>query len=239
MALRFLLILAFLAILPADSSAQFFGRVSRGYVEMGCDCSYCVRSRGGTYASMVRQARATSAPIPIKDPSAPSPLEVVELALRIADIKPYDLTYDVGSGDGRVLEVAVRDYGCRAVGIEISPAIASAARERLQGVVGLPRRWRVVTGDAEKYDLSKCTVAYLNLYPKILAKIAPKLTGCTRIVSYMHPIPGFDNQRYETEHGPIFLVGWRELAAAAGKEAAVAAAVFVKKPVVSVRVCRT
>ena len=176
---RLLLVLAMLAIFPAESSAQRFGRifrggsVSRGYVEMGCDCSYCVRSRGGTYASMVRQARATSAPIPIKDPSASSPPAIIRLALSLADIKPHDLIYDVGSGDGHVIEAAVRDYGCRAIGLELSPAVASAARRRLESLDGLPRRWRIVTGDALKYDLSKCTVAYLNLYPETLAKVVP------------------------------------------------------------------
>jgi hypothetical protein len=214
-----------------DVSAQILrGRFSGPaiYYEMGCDCRHCVAGRGGTYAQVF-------GPEPVNS-SAPSPSEVVSLALALADVKPYDLLYDIGSGDGRVLESAVRDYGCRAVGIEVSPSIASSARERLNAVAALPRRWRVVTGDAMKFDLSKATVAYLYLYPETLKKIVPRLKGCTRIISYMHPIPGYDNQRYETSHGPIYLVGWEELAAAANGRAA---AVIPSQAVVNVGVCRT
>ena len=227
MFLRLMLVSAILAIFPADSSAQLFrrafrggGGVSRSYLEMGCDCSTCVANRGGTYAQVFGRVSDGQIITPPKNPSAPSPIEVVELALRLADIQPYDLLYDVGSGDGRVLEVAVRDYGCRAVGIEQSSSVAVDSIQRLNSVEGLASRWSVTIGDATKYDLGQATVAYLNLYPDVVAAVVPRLKGCTRIVSFKHQIPGHDNQRYETEWGPIYLV---ELAAAGnGIPAAVA-----------------
>ena len=78
MFLRLLMLSAILAIFPADSSAQLFRRgvrttTSRGYLEMGCDCPNCVANRGGTYAQVFGQVTE-------KNPSAPSPVEVVELA---------------------------------------------------------------------------------------------------------------------------------------------------------------
>jgi SAM-dependent methyltransferase len=132
--------------------------------------------------------------------------------LAVARLKKHDLLYDVGCGDGRVIELAVRDYPCRAVGIEIDAGVAASARARLRNLSGLPKRWRITTGDATRYDLSEATVACLYLFPETLKKIVPKLTGCTRILSYSHPVPGYKNRTLQSSQGPIYLVDSQALA---------------------------
>jgi cyclopropane fatty-acyl-phospholipid synthase-like methyltransferase len=43
------------------------------------------------------------------------------VALKLANLKPDEVLYDLGAGDGRVLFIARRDFGARAVGIEVGP----------------------------------------------------------------------------------------------------------------------
>jgi len=202
-------VLAALLVSASAVDAQLFRRSysSRGYYEMGCDCRYCVASRGGTYASVYgRVTKSKAVVVPAKKPSAPSPPQVILLALEIADVKPHDSFLDIGSGDGRVIEVAVRDFGCKAVGIEVDAALAKQSATRLRGIMPYDSSWNIVTGDATAYNLSKATVAYMYLYPEMVAKVTPLLTGCTRIISFKHPVPGYTNVEYATEWGPLFIV---------------------------------
>jgi len=54
-------------------------------------------------------------------PTVPAPKERVRAALRLAGLKPGETIFDLGAGDGRVLVMAAREFGARAVGIEVGP----------------------------------------------------------------------------------------------------------------------
>ena len=54
-------------------------------------------------------------------PYVPTPREVVDRMLQLAEIMPDDVVYDLGSGDGRIPISAARDYGARGVGVDIDP----------------------------------------------------------------------------------------------------------------------
>ena len=54
-----------------------------------------------------------------------SPAQVVDRMLEMARIKPGETLYDLGCGDGRILIAAVEKYKVKAVGVEISPKLAS------------------------------------------------------------------------------------------------------------------
>ena len=56
-------------------------------------------------------------------PYIPTPQVIVQKMLESAHVKPGELVYDLGSGDGRILFAAVQDYGARAVGVEILPEL--------------------------------------------------------------------------------------------------------------------
>src|SRR3546814_14506529 len=47
----------------------------------------------------------------------PTPQPVVEAMLRMANVKPGDVLYDLGSGDGRIPITAARLHGIQAVGL--------------------------------------------------------------------------------------------------------------------------
>ena len=49
----------------------------------------------------------------------PTPLEVIDSMLELAEVKKGDVLYDLGSGDGCIVIRAAKKYGIRAVGIEM------------------------------------------------------------------------------------------------------------------------
>jgi cyclopropane fatty-acyl-phospholipid synthase-like methyltransferase len=54
-------------------------------------------------------------------PWAPTSMKIVHKMLTMAEVRPGDLVYDPGCGDGRMILTAARRYGARALGIEIDP----------------------------------------------------------------------------------------------------------------------
>ena len=59
---------------------------------------------------------------------APTPQRVVERMLRLANVGPRDVVYDLGSGDGRVVITAAKQFGARGVGIELDPKLIEKSR---------------------------------------------------------------------------------------------------------------
>jgi|GEM_PF-2479417 len=131
-----------------------------------------------------------SRPAPGRRPDViyvPTPPETVDEMLRQARLKPGGVLYDLGSGDGRIPVAAARQYGVRAVGIEIDPKLVGEAEEaaRREGVSGLVSFRHA---DMFRVDLREATVVtlYLSdrlnllLRPKLLAELRPG----ARIVSH-------------------------------------------------------
>jgi SAM-dependent methyltransferase len=117
----------------------------------------------------------------------PTPDETVIEMLRLADIKPGDVLYDLGSGDGRISITAGQRYGIRAVGIEIDPKMVAVARERAQtaNVSGLVT---FRNADMFRTNIKEATVVTLYLSNKLNLLLRPKLLRelrpGTRIVSH-------------------------------------------------------
>ena len=123
-------------------------------------------------------------------PYEPSPPEVVRAMLELAKVRPDDVVYDLGSGDGRMVIAAARDFGARGVGIDIDPKRIAEATDnaRRAGVTG---RVRFVQGDLFESDFSAATVVTMFLWPHINMKLRPqllKLKPGTRIVSHVHDL---------------------------------------------------
>lgn len=117
----------------------------------------------------------------------PTPPEVVDAMLKVANVGPDDIVYDLGSGDGRIVIAAARDYGASGVGIDIDPkriteATANAEQE------GVSDRVRFLEADLFLADISDATVVTLYLLTDLNIKLMPKLLSelkpGTRIVSH-------------------------------------------------------
>jgi SAM-dependent methyltransferase len=120
-------------------------------------------------------------------PYVPTPQPVVDAMLKVAKVGKNDLLYDLGSGDGRIVNTAAQQYGTRGVGIDISPERIKEANENAKKA-GVSDRVRFVQQDLFKTDFSKATVVTLYLLPEVNLKLRPKLLSelkpGTRIVSH-------------------------------------------------------
>jgi len=116
----------------------------------------------------------------------PTPPEIVEAMLRLADVTPADVVYDLGSGDGRIPIVAAQMFGATGVGVELDPAliaeaIANAAR------AGVSDRVTFLNEDLFETDLRPATVITLYLLREMNLKLMPRLKALkagTRIVAH-------------------------------------------------------
>ncbi len=118
----------------------------------------------------------------------PTPPEVVEAMLDMADVKDGDVLYDLGSGDGRIPIAAVKRANLKkAVGIDIDPTRIQEANDnaRMQGVTG---KVQFRQADLFASDFSDATVITLYLLDSLNEKLRPKLLAelkpGTRIVSH-------------------------------------------------------
>ena len=127
-------------------------------------------------------------------PDVPTPQPIVEKMLEAGHVKPGELVYDLGSGDGRVVITAAQKFGARAVGIEIRPDLCRIATERIKAA-GLEDRVKIVQGSALRVDLSPADVVTMFLLTTSNERLKPALEKYlkpgTRVISNQFPIKGW------------------------------------------------
>lgn len=136
-------------------------------------------------------------------PFVPTPSDVVERMLALADVGPQDLVYDLGSGDGRIVITAAQKLGARGVGIEIDPRLILQAEANARAA-GVEDRVTFVRGDALAADVSDATVVTLYLLSASNVKLRPILTrqlhAGSRIVSHNFAIGEWEPDLVDTFH---------------------------------------
>jgi len=124
----------------------------------------------------------------------PTPDEVIEKMLELADVKEDDILYDLGCGDGRVLIKAAKERKARCVGIEIKEELVEEAKKRV-AKEGLEKLIKIVHGDIFQENISDATVVYLYLTTELNAQLKPKLEKelrkGARVVSHQFEVPGW------------------------------------------------
>ena len=119
----------------------------------------------------------------------PSDMGVVRAMLRLAKVGRDDVVYDLGCGDGRIAITAVREYGARAVCVDIDPrrTAEAAANARKDGVAG---RIAIRNEDLFQTEIVGASVVMLFLWPEVNIKLRPRLlrelVPGTRVVSHFH-----------------------------------------------------
>jgi ribosomal protein L11 methylase PrmA len=117
----------------------------------------------------------------------PTPQEVVEDMLRLANVRKGDVLYDLGSGDGRIAITAAKKYGIKATGIDIDPDRIREAQANAKKA-GVTDRVQFKQEDLFQADFKDATVVTLYLLPDLNVKLRPKLWNelkpGTRIVSH-------------------------------------------------------
>jgi ubiquinone/menaquinone biosynthesis C-methylase UbiE len=107
-------------------------------------------------------------------PFVPSPENVVEQMLKLANIKKGDILYDLGCGDGRIVITAAKTYAIKAVGVDINPERIKEANENARSA-GVTEFVTFHQNDLFKEDISKATVVTLYLLPEVNLRLRPKL----------------------------------------------------------------
>jgi predicted RNA methylase len=142
-------------------------------------------------------------------PWLPTPKKRVKAMLDIADVGPDDVVYDLGSGDGRIIVMAAKDYGATAVGIEIDPiryhwSKLNIRRHRLRSKV------KVLRHNFFKMDLSEATVVTLyqghEINKKIRDKLMEDLKPGARVVSYRFILTGWEPIKTNEESSTFLYV---------------------------------
>lgn len=94
--------------------------------------------------------------------------------LRMANVRPGDVVYDLGSGDGRLVIEAAKRFGTRGVGVDINPQAVAVARENA-AAAGVDRLVTFHQSDLFDADVSEATVVMLYLFAEMMLRLRPKL----------------------------------------------------------------
>ena len=117
----------------------------------------------------------------------PTPYEVVDEMLKLANVKKGDVLYDLGSGDGRIPVTAAKKFGIRAVGVDIDPQRIEEAKENAKKN-GVAKLVEFRNEDLFRTRFGEATVVTLYLLPDLNVKLRPRLLAelkpGTRIVSH-------------------------------------------------------
>ena len=144
-------------------------------------------------------AGRASAASPVDEiPFVPTPIDVVDRMLEMAEVKEGDVVYDLGSGDGRIVIRAAKKYGVKSVGIEMDSWLVKEARAKAkeEGVEHLVE-FRIE--DAHKADISSATVVTLYMLPWFNEAMRPRfqklLKPGARVVAHDYGIEGWPPDR--------------------------------------------
>ncbi len=149
-------------------------------------------------------------------PYVPTPQDVVDRMLALAEVTSKDVVYDLGCGDGRIVITAAQKYGARGVGVDIEPQRITESQSNARKA-GVDKLVTFKLQDAMTVDVSKATVVTLYLLSASNLKLRPLLTRQlppdARIVSHAFSMGDWEPAKvdqYQDQHGIVrTLYLWR------------------------------
>ena len=135
-------------------------------------------------------------------PYVPTPQNVVDEMLKLANVTKGDVVYDLGCGDGRLVVTAVKNFGAkRGVGVDIDPARIAESNQNAKAA-GVTDSVKFVVQDLFQTDFSEATVVTLYLLPEVNLKLRPKLLSelkpGTRVVSHAFSMGDWEPEKKVT-----------------------------------------
>ncbi len=135
-------------------------------------------------------------------PWLPTPKKRVRSMLEFAEVKRDDILYDLGSGDGRIIVMAGKEFGATSIGIEIDPLRVMWSRFKIWRHK-LKDRVRVIRGNFFNVSVEEATVVSLYqgyvINKKIRDKLDKELKPGTRVVSYRFILDGWTPTKIDEE----------------------------------------
>jgi len=121
--------------------------------------------------------------------------------LELAELKPGEVLYDLGCGDGRIIIMAAKEFGARAVGIElrkdlVEQCIKEVKRQKLEDKI------TIIHGNFFDIDIGEADVVTLYLLTSVNEKLKPKfekeLKRGARVVSHDFEVVGWKPLKVES-----------------------------------------
>lgn len=110
---------------------------------------------------------------------------------KLAKISSKDNVYDLGCGTGTALFVACKKFNAKGIGVEIDPLRYWISKLKFK-LAGLDKRVKVIKENFYNVNISRATVVFVYLVPRVLDKLRPKfikeLKPGTLIISYRYKI---------------------------------------------------
>jgi len=137
----------------------------------------------------------------------PTPDDVVERMLTMAQVTSKDLVMDLGAGDGKIAIAAAKKFGARAIGIEYNPDMVKHANDNAQkaGVAGDgPGKAVIRHGDIFATDFTKADVITMYLLPALNMKLRPQILSMkpgTRVVSHSFTMEDWEADEISSSDG--------------------------------------
>jgi SAM-dependent methyltransferase len=145
----------------------------------------------------------------------PTPRRSVRMMLRLAEVGPSDVVYDLGAGTGAIVFRAARAYRARVLGVEVEPLrfLILWIRRRVGPFADrIQLRW----GNLFHLDFRPATVVTAFLWPGAMARLRPKLEAelrpGARVVSHCHKVKGWTAAVYDPETD-VYLYRWPDAVA--------------------------
>lgn len=165
---------------------------------------------GGRYTREIRELDSAPVRIGRNAPFITSPDEVVDEMVAMADLKPGDVAFDLGCGDGRIIITAALKTGCRGVGYDIDPERVAEARQNVE-LHGVEHLVEIRQQDIFTVDLAEAQVVFMFLLPWMNQKLVPQLEELkpgSRIISHQFNLG--DAKELQPERTAMFRVSGDE-----------------------------
>ena len=133
----------------------------------------------------------------------PTPDDVVDRMLTMAQVTPSDFVMDLGSGDGKIAIAAARKFGARSLGIEYNPDMVKLAQDNAQ-MAGVAEKASFRRADIFATDFSQASVITLYLLPALNMKLRPTILSMrpgTRVVSHSFTMEDWEADEISTMDG--------------------------------------
>jgi hypothetical protein len=137
-------------------------------------------------------------------PYVPTPMDVVYRMLAMAEVGADDIVYDLGCGDGRIVNTAAREKGASGVGIDIDPERIRESKANALAA-GVSDRVKFFVQDLFEAEISEASVVTLYLLPIVNVRLRPKLLSDlepgTRVVSHAFDMDEWQPDQTDTVDG--------------------------------------
>src|SRR5438309_3334682 len=133
----------------------------------------------------------------------PTPDDVVDRMLTMAQVTPSDFVIDLGSGDGKIAILAARKFGARSLGVEYNPDMVKLSQNNAQAA-GVAGKASFRNADIFATDFSQASVVTMYLLPGLNMKLRPTILSMrpgTRVVSHSFTMEDWEADEISTMDG--------------------------------------